>query len=348
MKRTAAALLASLLVLGACARDGGEDPGPISDRPTPDRIVLPTDNVIFFLGGTNLYMTNTGTEKTKLLKDINTTDVSIAPDGKTYAYTEEGQKPITIVSEVGAKVSIEIPGRSPSFSPDGKYLATSVLDPNYLICDPGVDKTKASERSKGCQAAGRVMVYETKDLQAEPKLVIGAGLWDIVGWSAGNVVAYNAEEGVLSFGDPSTKKTAARVSLIGATGLSVAPGKLQVLATQGQILYTGYPNEPLHPVDVGAPVDATAFSPDGTRALLAVVDGTARTLSMLDTDNGAVTSVPGSEDLVGPPIWSTDGNTFAFVVGKGKSLQAKLCDIEFDCNDLFQADGGIDLLYLDN
>ncbi|MEA2433959.1 MAG: hypothetical protein QOG54_1416 [Actinomycetota bacterium] len=348
MKKVATLLVAMTLLLSACSGDkGGEDTPPDTRPiPTPTPEPLPEKNVLFFLAGTDLYITDTGKETTELLEELGTTDVSISPDGSRYAFSGGPERPHLNVTRVGEKSSIELPGYSPSWSPDGKYLAAVVPDPNYLICDAKAQKAAATNSRKGCDVAGRAVAYDAHNLQKDPQAAVGAGLWEVVGWSAGKIVVYDEEEDVLSVGKPGGGN-AARVVLPDPGPLSIDPVELRVLATQSQLLYIGDPTE-LHPVSVSGTVDFTAWSPNGTKALLAVTDGVARDLRIFDVETGEVKPVEGSKNLVGTVVWSNDGETFAMVTGKKRSLRATLCNLALTCEKLFKSDGAIDLIYLDS
>jgi WD40 repeat protein len=348
MKRTATALAIALLLVG-CASDSPpvQPVTPRSPSPT-DQIELPKDNTLLFLGGTTLYTTNTKTKNTKAEWDLGTTDVSIAPDGLSYAYPLRGPRQIVIVRRVGEKKGVEVVGRSPAFSLDGKYLAVAIDDPNYMICPTQASQKKHPDPAQGCVAAARVSAYRTADLQKKPLLALGAGLWDVVGWTDGDIVAYSKEEGALGAGAPGGAANSKTYALPGAEILALAPDGLQVIVNQGQIPYMGDPKEPLGPVNVDGRIDAAAWSPLGDRILLAVTKDGVRNLQILDVETRGASSVEGSEELVGPPVWSTDGQTFAYVTGKGRSFRADICDVELDCAKLFDSDAGISLLYLGN
>ncbi|MGH9198092.1 MAG: hypothetical protein ACRD1T_20460, partial [Acidimicrobiia bacterium] len=167
-------LLAAALVFGGCANDPPpNDPPPVTwnSSPSPtDTVALPKDNTLFFLAGSNLYTANTKSAKTKVVWGVGTEDVSIAPDGRSYAYTVE-KRQVVIVRDVGEEKGVEVAGRSPSFSPDGKHLAVAIDDPNYLIC-PSAGPKKSGKRAKGCVAAARVSAYRTNDFQKEPPLAL--------------------------------------------------------------------------------------------------------------------------------------------------------------------------------
>jgi WD40 repeat protein len=322
-------LLTAVLALAACANDKPEtidQTPPPRSTPTPTQTPLPKDNTLFFLATTNLYVVHTKESDTKLLGDFHSTDVAISPDGQSFAYSTGGDKPTVQVGEVDRRSTIQLEGKDPSWSPDGRYLAAVIPDPNYTICPVESSPAGSDAQPGGCVPGGRVVLYKTDSLGGgkKPKVAIGAGVWDIAGWSGGSIVAYNATEGILASKDPSRSGEPTNVSLFNAGAVSVAHDDLQILAVQGNLLYRGPPEE-LSPVNVPGRTIETAWS-----------------------STGEVKPVPNSEQLVGSAVWSSDGETFAFVTGKRRSLRADLCNVAFTCDMLFESDGAIDLLWLDN
>lgn len=171
-------------------------------------------------------------------------------------------------------------------------------------------------------------------------------LWSIVGWQGTDIVAIGSRSGAVaisSLGDEVTPLDVPAIELWGVSPVSVT----HLRVSDDRVRLEGAIEGGIGGLEGGTLGNGT-WSWDGTRiASVAVSDGGVTSLVVINTRTRGVRQAPGSRGAQGNVVWSVGNDRFAYVrvdEDDRSRLEAVVCTIELECDELFNWARGVQLL----
>jgi WD40 repeat protein len=360
------AAVIAILVATACTTEdasapSGEPKDPqkrsIGEREEPSELL--------YVKGSSLFVYDLDSGRRRRVAELPSADVAVSPDGKKYAVVEETspagstaegfRKPVLQLGSLDRQGTRELgPGRSPLWSPDGKYVAAIAKAKGVFSCDA---RSGDPRKRKACQETEVVVAYSAARTD-RPRIALGADRWSMIGWTAeGQILATSLifQNVVLGYPGASSEE-AETLNLEPSEVWGVSPSEYTLLVVRDGRTFFASPG-----VGEGATVDLDgallgdgAWAPDGRKVVAVAIQqrahGSPRSeVVLLDVATGKVEAVPRSKNAQSAAVWSQGSDFFAYVrvdPARAHKLQAVLCSTEFDCDTLFSWGQGVALLAL--
>jgi WD40-like Beta Propeller Repeat len=364
--RLAAASLMAILAASACTTEEASAP---SGEPKERRKRTAGDpdepSELVYVKGTSLFLYDLDSDRRHKVAELPSADVAVSPNGKKYAVvdetspagsTSEGfRKPVLRLGSLQGQDTRELgPGRSPLWSPDGKYVAAIAKARGVFSCDarPGDPR-----RTTTCRETELVVAYWVARNDRQ-RIALSADRWSLIGWTAADQILATSlifENVVLGYPGASSEE-AETLNLEPAEVWGVSPSEYTLLVVRDGRTFFASPG-----VGEGATVDLDgallgdgAWSPDGKQvaavSIQQLAEGSPRSkVVVVDVATGKVEAVPRSKNAQSAAVWSQGSDFFAYVrvdPARASKLQAVLCSTELDCDTLFSWGQGVALLAL--
>jgi WD40-like Beta Propeller Repeat len=360
-------LTASCISASACTTDGQRTPDAQPQATHTKKTVGRTEpSELIYVDGTKLFAFDLDSQAKRKVADLPSADVAISPDGLRYAVvketssygsTPEGfRKPALVLGVLEREeTSILGPGRSPLWSPDGKYIAAIAKAHGLLFC--GEKQQDQQARVKNCRSTERVVAYPSEGNGAS-KTLLGANQWSLIGWTTEHrIMATSLLFNSVVVGYPgATFDDTETLGLEPAEVWGISPSEYALLVVKSGRTFFAYPGEGEgSTVELGgALLGDGRWSPDGKKiAAVAIKQGSRGTpkssLVVIDVETGEAEAVPGSRDAQSAAVWTQDSAFFAYSrvdPHNPSKLQAVLCTAKLRCKHLFSWTQGVALLAL--
>ena len=356
----------ALLAASACTTEDASAPSR-EPKERQERTAGEPDepSELVYVKGTSLFLYDLASGRRHKVAELPSADVAVSPDGKDYAVVEETsragsapegfRKPVVRLGSIEGEDARKLgPGRSPLWSPDGKYIAAIARARGVFSCDarPGDPR-----KTKKCRATELVVIYSVSQ-NDRPQIALSADRWSLIGWTAADQILATSlifQNVVLGYPGASSEE-AETLNLEPAEVWGVSPSEYTLLVVRDGRTFFASPGE-----GEGATVDLDgallgdgAWSPDGKKvaavSIQQLAEGSPRSeVVMVDVATGKVEAVPRSKNAQSAAVWSKGSDFFAFVrvdPARASKLQAVLCSTELGCDRLFSWGRGVALLAL--
>jgi hypothetical protein len=363
--RLSAAVIAILAATACTTQDAAAPSGEPTERQKRAAGEPDEPSELVYVKGTSLFLYDLGSGRRHKVAELPSADVAVSPDGKEYAVVDETspadstpegfRKPVLRLGSLQGEDTRELgPGRSPLWSPDGKYVAAIAKARGVFSCDarPGDPR-----RTKTCDATELVVAYEAAQ-DEKRQILLGADRWSLIGWTSDDrILAISFIFDNVVVGDlGSSIDEVQTLGLQPAEVWGISPTEYVVLLVrkrQSVFDYAGQREGSV--IDLkGAMLGDGTWAPTGEH-VAAIAIKQRRTqlpgsqLVLIAVASGAVQKVPGGENAQAAAAWAQDGGSFAYTrvhpQNAGK-LQAVLCTMALECRPLFSWSEGISLLAL--
>ena len=363
--KLSAAVIAILVATACTIEDASAPSGEPKDRQKRSIGEREEPSELLYVKGSSLFVYDLDSGRRRRVAELPSADVAVSPDGKKYAVVEETspagsapegfRKPVLQLGSLDRQGTRKLgPGRSPLWSPDGKYVAAIAEARGVFSCDarPGDPR-----KTKTCRETDLVVAYSAVRTD-RPRIALGADRWSIIGWTAEDqILATSLIFQNVVLGHPgATSEEAETLNLEPAEVWGVSPSEYTLLVVQDGRTFFASPG-----VGEGASVhlkgallgDGT-WSPDGKKIAAVAIEQRGQAsprseLVVLDVATGKVKEVPRSKNAQSAAVWSQDSHFFAYVrvdPASASKLQGVICSIELNCDTLFSWGQGVALLSL--
>lgn len=301
--------------------------------PFPSETPIAPPQALIYVDGTSLRSYDLGSGASEVITKLPSADVAVAPNGNLFVVVEErdprGPGPegfrqpfLMIASTSGPETPSELgPGRAPEWSPGSNAIAA-------------IEPTPKGET---------IVVHQLPGGRIDTPAP-GDELWSIVGWSKDEVVAIGSMSGVVAI--PTASGEFRALSLEPSQMWGVSPIESRHVFVGGRAGVIAGPGGP-EQIDVNAALGDGTWSHDGRTIAVALIQGPATGMALIDVATGQVREVAGGVRAQGNVVWALDGKTFAFVrvdPEKRGRLEAMVCTTSTDCTSAFSWNEGVRLL----
>jgi hypothetical protein len=321
---------------------------------------------LVYVKGVNLFLYDLDSGQRRKVGRLPSADVAVSPDGQRYAVVEETspagptpegfRKPVLRLGSIDGEDARELgPGRSPLWSPDGRFVAAIARAGGLVFCPDAIEEGEANVKS--CQPTERVVAYRS-DGEGAPKTLLGGNQWSLIGWTSDDrILATSLIFNSVVLGYPGASfEDAETLGLKPEEVWGISPSEYALLVVRDGRSFFAYPGE-----GEGATVELRgallgdgAWSPDGKKVAAVAIEqrphGSPRSkLVVIDVATGKVEAVPRSKNAQAAAAWSPSSESFTYVrvdPARASKLQAVLCSTELECETLFSWNQGVALLAL--
>jgi hypothetical protein len=364
--KLSAAVIAILAATACTTEDASAPSGEPKDRQKRSIGEREEPSELLYVKGSSLFVYDLDSGRRRRVAELPSADVAVSPDGKKYAVVEETspagstpegfRKPVLQLGSLDRQGTRELgPGRSPLWSPDGKYVAAIAKAKGVLSCDARPGDPRKTQK---CRRAELVVAYQpAQDVKSQ--IVLGPDRWSLIGWTSDHrllaisITGNNVVVGYL------------KSSMNDAEQLGLQPGEVWGISPTEYVLLLVKPRQRSFFDYAGQHADSTidlngavlgdgTWAPTGEHVAAVAISqpqsGLPRSeLLLIEVASGSVTKVPGSNDAQAAAAWAPDGSSFAYTRVHPKNadkLQAVFCTTSLDCRPLFSWAQGISLLAL--
>jgi hypothetical protein len=364
--RLSAGVIAALAVT-ACTTDDAAPPSRPSNEAQQTPHGEPDEpSKLLYVKGTSLLLYDLDSGRRRKMAELPSADVTASPDGSSYAVVQETspagptpegfRRPVIRLGSVAANGTRKLgPGRSPLWSPDGRFVAALTGAGGVVVCPDAIEEGEAD--ATNCEPTERVIAYRAHG-DDPPETLLGANQWSLIGWTSDDrILATSLIFDSVVLGYPGASfEDAETLGLKPAEVWGISPSEYALLAVRDERTFVAYPGK-----GEGATIDLRgallgdgAWSPDGEKIVAVAIERRAgrssrSELVVIDVATGGVDAVPRSRNAHSAAVWTPDSDFFAYVrvdPARPSRLQAVLCSTELECDALFSWVQGVALLAL--